>query len=315
MVSRDVNLTPLTLIGGSASLKTPKTGSKIDWLAITVPYRATFTLYPSGLTVDAADCVPPRGYKAARKFTDGRIEAIHPDRPDMGRHIVYSGSCLNNLEKLHEMTGLDVLRYYMAHECKITRIDIAVDAHDSAFDILKARDTFKAGKAATNAKKSTFLSDENDGYTLYVGTRNSEAMLRIYDKAKESGITGDWIRFELECRESKAQQVADMLFRLNEPSHQMMQSMIKGFIDFPKDQIYQSIMKMPATIITRAKDTSSDTLKWLLEVAAPKLGEYAAMSSDPFLIDHFVTLAQERYDAIRDSMQATKFDDIERLID
>jgi len=51
------------------------------------------------------------------------------------------------------------------------------------------------------------------GWTVYIGSRQSQAMIRIYDKASEQAkrqhVSGPWVRLELECH----QDFADALCR------------------------------------------------------------------------------------------------------
>ena len=42
--------------------------------------------------------------------------------------------------------------------------------------------------------------------TLYLGSSKSHVLFRIYNKAQEVGIAGDWIRFEIQLRDKRAQE-------------------------------------------------------------------------------------------------------------
>ena len=46
------------------------------------------------------------------------------------------------------------------------------------------------------------------GWTVYLGSRKSEAMIRIYDKASLQKVAGPWIRLELEAHQDFADALA-----------------------------------------------------------------------------------------------------------
>lgn len=50
------------------------------------------------------------------------------------------------------------------------------------------------------------------GWTLYLGSRDGEAMVRIYDKAAQQAVTGPWVRFEFETKGELAHALAKEYF-------------------------------------------------------------------------------------------------------
>jgi DNA relaxase NicK len=48
------------------------------------------------------------------------------------------------------------------------------------------------------------------GDTIYLGSTKSHVQFRIYDKADESGIEGHWIRFEIQLRDKRAHEAANL---------------------------------------------------------------------------------------------------------
>ena len=49
------------------------------------------------------------------------------------------------------------------------------------------------------------------GETLYLGSSKSHVLFRVYNKAQESGIEGEWIRFELQLRDKRAHEAVKLL--------------------------------------------------------------------------------------------------------
>lgn len=95
------------------------------------------------------------------------------------------------------------------NKVRITRCDIAYDDvegyHGSILDVVQSYKDglFKRhGKQPTVSQVGDWISDtDTRGRTLYVGSRQGMAMMRIYEKGKELGIQDSpWIRYELELK-------------------------------------------------------------------------------------------------------------------
>jgi DNA relaxase NicK len=87
---------------------------------------------------------------------------------------------------------------------RITRLDIAADDHDAVvLDVSGAiqawrDDLFKVGSRAPKARCIDDF-DGGDGRTLYVGTRQSGKLCRVYEKGKQLGdAKSKWTRAEVE---------------------------------------------------------------------------------------------------------------------
>jgi len=281
-----------------------RTAVKIDWLAVTFhPNRNDMTkLYPTDLRHDWFDCPPVKGYTAGRQFIDGRRENVNTNRDDMGTHVIYSGQCLNRISEETGIDGLELLRHYVTHSAKITRLDIAVDAHDSRINLDSLKSLFDAGKAATRAKECNLIlgSGLHPGKTLYIGSRSSEAFLRCYDKAAEQKQNADWLRFEMELKGSKAAQIGALLAKARNP-YTLIQSIIRGHCDF-QDETYKAVMTIEPTIVARAKDTAADTKKWLLNTCAPALARQIVQHGDKHLLHQFLTVVADEIAALESGL-------------
>lgn len=107
----------------------------------------------------------------------------------------------------------DLLTFLVEGGASITRIDIAFDDRSGAFspaDLLKAR---QDDHLATRYRTWEIYADvDSSAMTLYGGSSSSDSMIRIYDKAAESGTAGPWVRVEWQLRRDQAQAVADLLY-------------------------------------------------------------------------------------------------------
>jgi len=102
---------------------------------------------------------------------------------------------------------------------KVRRIDVAVDDRRGLVTFERIRDAHLAGGLVSKAKTCKWVIEhdtrtaERLGWSFYVGTRQSAAMVRIYDKAAERrskgvDIDGSWVRVELEAHKDYADSLA-----------------------------------------------------------------------------------------------------------
>lgn len=92
----------------------------------------------------------------------------------------------------------------------LLRADVAIDyCEPGAWDSLYALGLETADKFGLKVKHVGDYHREQDGRTLYIGSRTSAAMNRIYEKGKQTGGDPDHVRAELELKpqNAKAKQV------------------------------------------------------------------------------------------------------------
>ena len=151
------------------------------------------------------------GYKRREVFNgvsilyDGRENADGQD--DMGICIECSGQGCRALESFGHIEWLSFLAFVMAeeNEFKITRLDLAYDDHTGILDKLELKiDTDE------HNYRSKFRTWEirygSKGFSIYHGSKQSQVMIRIYDKAAERGLLDGthWIRVEIQMRDENA---------------------------------------------------------------------------------------------------------------
>lgn len=254
-----------------------KTDVRIDWISATFEHNALRSdMMPDELVVAYdTEATPQRGYTWARKFVPyGVTESINPSRPEMGTHIVYSGQSLTRLAAA-SVSPLTILQKIRDGGGKVTRIDLALDVRDSGLKLAHMQESFENGEVVSNSRKITPMGRIRDSQgTLYIGSRTSEAFMRIYDKAYEQLRIGeDWLRIELELKGSKARKAHDAL--LSGKWGELIPSLIRGFCDWPYYEAWLNIFTVEPSIMVTDKRTGSDTRKWLMEQVAPALARYA----------------------------------------
>jgi hypothetical protein len=86
---------------------------------------------------------------------------------------------------------------------RCTRFDLAVDIDDRFLS--PYWDIDGSIVTAYSTTKKTVTSDSDGGFTIYVGSRQSDKMLRLYDKGAEQGQQPEtWYRLELEIKAGQA---------------------------------------------------------------------------------------------------------------
>jgi hypothetical protein len=247
----------------------------IDWLAHTL-HRSTEALTPP--TMSAARALAAyhaTGQKGGWAEAPGRngymYRLVSADREGLevqmcdgsdrqGVHVVWTGRALSdvNLE--------DRLKFANLSTGKVTRLDIALDVAEK----LDFRAFYEAGKAGKLSKKAKAckIIEQDEGCTVYIGSRTSGKMLRVYDKQAEQGTREEWTRLELECKGDDAQAIS--FYLCNEGLHNI-PAIIRAFCDWPGDERWAAIFDAIPKIGVPKREKVTDRDKWLREQVMPVL--------------------------------------------
>lgn len=134
-------------------------------------------------------------------------------RTDMGICLDISGQGCRELENVPGFDWIKLLHSLCDRDFRttITRMDIAYDDHTGLLDIGQiAKDVRDRYYTSPSRKSQIIWSDDQDhdtqGLTVYVGSKSSDVMIRIYDKAAEREFQKDerhWVRVELQLRHAR----------------------------------------------------------------------------------------------------------------
>lgn len=100
------------------------------------------------------------------------------------------------------MSRQTLLAIALDHGWHVTRIDIALDFFNTGIKPDFVHHLYSMYHP--RAPRNTSLIVGAHGSTFYLGSRQSEAMLRIYDKGAEQKVDKDWLRVEAEYKGTKA---------------------------------------------------------------------------------------------------------------
>ncbi|MCX5721844.1 MAG: replication initiation factor domain-containing protein [Nitrospirae bacterium] len=218
----------------------------IDWLAFTVP-QATVEEMSAVVGGDWFETTTGfRGYPTCWLTNQGRHgvgklgTGAHRNAKEV--HVDLSAGIVSTWD---EAKIRSVLAWIFAREGHITRMDVALDDRAALVSIAQVKQAVGAGQAVTRSQKfqviagSSLRNGSSTGDTLYFGSRESQTMLRVYDKRleleqKDRAEAKDYgVRWELELKKDRAQACAKALLTL-EPDdwREFLVGVLRSYVDF-----------------------------------------------------------------------------------
>lgn len=219
----------------------------LDWISITFTEKITVEEVIDFLGLNEVDFTTlpkgANGYKSQRRLSGYDIYILYDGNEDMGIHVDISGSSVSYLLKAYKETKLIATPFGEAYDLgddtvlanfikdvqslgHFTRLDLAVDDYGCKYYSLDELSKKLANKCYVS-KWRTYreLTDNGlynkQGHTIYLGSVQSDIMLRIYDKQLEQNkgldagsekyISEKWVRWELQLRGNRADDVAGHL--------------------------------------------------------------------------------------------------------
>ena len=98
----------------------------------------------------------------------------------------------------------------------LTRLDVAYDDFSGVLDLARIQEDIRNGEYVSKARKWQIV-DGSDGKSAYIGSKQSNMLLRIYDKAAERQLDDGthWIRVEMQMRDENCLGFARVLENLS----------------------------------------------------------------------------------------------------
>lgn len=183
----------------------------LDWMTATVPYRAELgeqvnvsralpqheMFQPTGETF-----IPGKGYSKGLKLGVGKL-MYNPARAEQGMGLQLTGKDLEQY-RAAGCDELELLRFVDMRGGQVATLHAAIDLHDAGAHPIEAYRAWQHGKLKTRARMvSHYGSTRKVGKkwqqasTVYIGSAKSQVQIRVYDKAAEQRVNGDWTRIEI----------------------------------------------------------------------------------------------------------------------
>ncbi len=141
------------------------------------------------------------GYKSMCTFEG--ISILSDGREDMGICVDMSGKGCRAFETYSSTSWDDLFSVLLSDDYNITRLDVAADDHTGLLDIDVLRDDTDDHHYVSKSRKWE-VDYGSEGTTIYHGSKKSDMLIRIYDKAAEQGFDGHWVRVEMQMRDEIA---------------------------------------------------------------------------------------------------------------
>lgn len=197
----------------------------IDWIQVTFPVGITLEYVVTGvLGLKMEDFSPmPKGmngYKQA--ISHGYIKVLFDGNDDMGVHVILSGMGVRQMEAERFNSSSDFwaewLHFCLLVNARFTRFDVAIDDRIGYFTLSQIQEEIEVNKKRNirslfgggKIEKEFSLDEDSEdgGFTIYFGSRQSDTLVRFYDKAQQQNVEGFWLRTEVQTRDDNAQECA-----------------------------------------------------------------------------------------------------------
>lgn len=238
------------------------------------------------------------GYK--KQIINNNIRIYYDGNKGMGVCASITGKACRYLES--QGKNLWQLLQTLAHTANIniTRLDIALDYYNNIMD--KIINNIRQGRYISKVRTINFISkigaDRKEHIeTIYLGSRSSDVMIRIYDKAIEQGIKDNtvWERFEIVLKKDRIYKVIPMLaddinqtfynilYTYFRPIKKMEKNISRSEIE-PYYKKFLGEVEKVSLYEKKEKKTIEDKYMWLEKQVAPTMAMLAkALDNTDFL--------------------------------
>lgn len=228
---------------GDLISENPKTlECSIDWLEFTITSKMEIEQSFEILGYKTEDFMYSErgglGYRRSARHVMQNIIVYWKGNEGMGIHYRVSGQAVsffidNYIEKNSENTPFNAKAFpveefrndkfiellkKISEIGQFTRIDLAIDDYttdyystDDVVELLRDGQCVSKFRSWQNLNTRSISTNENQGHTIYFGSRKSDVFVRFYDKRLEQDKDYAWYRWELELKGIKAGAVVDML--------------------------------------------------------------------------------------------------------
>lgn len=243
-----------------------------DWIRVTTKNHSPMEVireFAYGLDFEQWKGTKPKsGYTHAVSHPWGHTIFWHMDRQEMGVNIMFTGRACNELYE----NGIDVIaliRSFSERKFRFTRLDLALDIHDVKIDIVGLLECEHTGSVNNDPVLIQKGKMARGGATLYAGSWKSDKFMRIYDKAKERGLSDAiWTRIEIQLAGRTATKIAAQMANMTETEcGKFTQRLIKGMYN-PQDEVFQQALDGAPERVSSTKNEQHDTYEWIMGVVA-----------------------------------------------
>lgn len=188
----------------------------IDWLQFTLLVDDGLEIIFRILKLSPADFeqLDKGGLGYKDQLINNNVRVYYNGNPGMGVNTSISGKGCRYMESQNINLWSLVFRLSRSDKINITRLDLALDTDIKLIDKIRAKidkkEYISKSRSISYICKSGSISTRTE--TIYIGSRSSDLMIRIYDKAVEQGLEEvDWERWEIVLKKDKIKEAIPLL--------------------------------------------------------------------------------------------------------
>lgn len=218
----------------------------IDWLSFTINSLELYgTLVDFGFSIeDFYECPKgANGYRRMIRLHGSNLRVLFDGGENMGIHFDCSGSAVSDLvryfgDSLLVETPFDSMAYDMdlvvmrellsriVMNGHISRLDLAIDNMQNIYyRVPELEEIWNAKRCCCHFRTFKHITERDSsgnliGDTVYLGSRTSDLMVRVYNKQLENNmkypetpVDYEWVRWELELKDDRADNAARLLMQ------------------------------------------------------------------------------------------------------
>lgn len=151
----------------------------------------------------------------------GGISIMYGGTDEMGICVNFSGQGCRTFETYSCITWNDLFAVVLS-KCavktgNITRLDVAFDDHSGILNLTRMQHDCEQDLIVSKFRKWSIEYGSDRSMCIYHGSKKSDIMIRIYDKAVERGYDDDthWVRVEMQLRDDLASSFVKQLLNMD----------------------------------------------------------------------------------------------------
>lgn len=259
----------------------------LDWIRCTFPFEGETPVENILAKMGGVgEETRPKGSYNNAMAIDNVTVYWHSERPEMRILLEMTGQDLSAY-RVAVGSDRDLLRKLIVMGARFTRLDFAVDFFDTEGSVSDFAAKWRTPALKTKARSMTHITgqsqNEDTGETVYLGSRTSTRMIRVYHKGKQAKTNLDWIRVELEWKAERAIQMAsdmrDNGVKLAGLSH------LRDFVEATKFEWFETVFDESYELVnidTIGRPQTSRE-RWVWEVVLPAVAKELEDGTPGFL--------------------------------
>lgn len=256
-----------------------ETNAHLDWISVT---------FPREFNLNAL--LPETGqftHQGKGRYGYGNIwisgngaQALTDGSDAQGVHVILPGQTLEDM-RTRGYSERALVEAILRYDGQTSRLDLALDVQGGKLTVSDFADAYEREEFQSPAKKATRTQEVGGhGDTFYLGSRVSDRMLRVYNKAAQLGIadTASWIRLELETKKLRARALMGAIAQ-QETVRQIVNASILDFLDWDNSE-YQAMIACHDVDLPLVERSLPAFLKWIETQVAPAMARYQVQHPD-----------------------------------